>query len=103
MPLNLTNLFSSRQWFDMNVPEWYMARVEALGQTLGEDHQDLTVFKEILSAGQLTEELIQNTHTLASSTQHRDIFLLAVDIANHACTTMQTIALIVPVNKQSNV
>jgi hypothetical protein len=84
------------------VPDWYMERVSSLIQTLGDDNPELTIFKDILSAGKLTEEHIQNTHALASSTQQPEIFLLAVDIANHACTIMQAIALIVPVNKPAN-
>jgi len=102
MPLNFTSLFPARQWFDMNVPDWLKERVESLVQTLGEDHKDLTLFKDMLSGGKLTEELIDNTHVLASSTQQRDIFLLAVDIAHHACTIMQAIALIVPINKPTS-
>lgn len=102
MPLNFTSLFPARQWFDMNVPDWLKERVESLVQTLGEDHKDITLFKDMLSGGKLTEELIHNTHVLASSTQQRDIFLLAVDIAHHACTIMQAIALIVPVNKPTS-
>ncbi|MFA5982980.1 MAG: hypothetical protein WC782_03100 [Methylococcaceae bacterium] len=102
MSLNFTNLFPGHQWFDMNVPDWYGERVGALVQTLGDDNQELAILKNILSDGKLTEEHIQNTNALASSTQQPEIFLLAVDIANHACTIMQAISLIVPVNKPAN-
>jgi hypothetical protein len=102
MPLNFTNLFPAHQWFDMNVPEWYMERVSSLVQALGDDNQELTIFKDILSSGKLTEEHIQKANVLASSTQQPEIFLLAVDIANHACTIMKAITMIVPVNKPAN-
>ncbi|PPD23475.1 MAG: hypothetical protein CTY24_04220 [Methylobacter sp.] len=102
MSLKFTTLFHAREWFDITVPDWFKERVETLTKTLGEDNEELTVFKDILSGGKLTEELIQNTHVLASSTQQGDIFLLAVDIAQHACTAIQTIALVVPVNIPTN-
>lgn len=98
MSLKFTTLFHAREWFDINVPDWFKERVETLTKTLGEDNQELTVFKDILSGGKLTEELIQSTNSLAKSTQQPDIFLLAIDIAQHACTAIQTIALLVPVN-----
>ena len=100
MSLKFTSLMHAREWFALDVPEWFNERMEALVQTLGEDNPELTVFKNILAEGKLTEELIESTHALAGATQQRDIFLLATDIANHACTAIQTIALTVPVNKQ---
>lgn len=99
MSMNLKAFFSGPAWVDVTVPEWFKERVDAIAKTLGDDHADLALFKEILAEGKVTEDAAMRADALAGTTQAPEVFLLATDIGLHAFTVLQMITQVVPVER----
>lgn len=97
MTLNLKTFFSGPEWVELSIPDWFKERTKTVIQTLGDDHAEVQLFKDILAAGKISVDAVERADALAGSTQNSDVFLLAVDLAYHAFTVLQTITQVVPV------
>lgn len=100
MAMNLKAFFPGPEWVEISIPDWFKERAETIIKALGDDQADVLLFKEILAAGKVTEDAAVRADALARATQNSDVFLLAIDIASHAFTVLQTIAQVVPMTKQ---
>lgn len=99
MAMNLKAFISGPEWVEVSVPEWFKERAETVIKTLGDDHAEVQLFKEILAAGTVSENAAERADALAGTTQSSDVFLLAIDIASHAFAVLQTITQVVPMTK----
>ena len=96
MAMNLRSFFTGPEWAVISVPDWFKERNQALVERLGADNPEIALFAEIVNAGLIEEDAVIKLDQLAGATQDSEIFLLAVDLATHAFTVMQSIALMAP-------
>lgn len=96
MAMQLRSFFTGPEWAEISIPDWFKERSQALSARLGAEHPELALFTAILNAGRIEQDAVVNLDQLAGSTQDSEVFLLAVDLATHAFTVMQSIALIAP-------
>jgi hypothetical protein len=96
MAMTLKTFITGPEWVTVSIPEWFPTRVDALITQFGDQEPELEMFKSILAAEAVSKDAVDQADQLAGTTQHSEVFLLAIDIATHALTVQQMVVNTVP-------
>lgn len=98
MTMNMRPLFAApSDWPAVSVPDWFKERANAVIAELGEESEDVQLFKEILADGHISQNALEKADKLASTTKNQECFLLAIEIGSHAYTVVQSIGQLMPI------